>query len=139
MSVATPRRGWLVAAYLLLAAAGAAAIPYASPAVSAAGALWSFGWAAFLVVGGVLSAAGAWRDHWLGEFIGLPLLIAVWAVFGVAAGAAVVQGRLNALPGATALLAVACLLAWRWTDRNAIRRAAREVANRRTAEDEEAP
>lgn len=120
-----------MAAYLLLAVAGVAAFPYQSPSVSAAGAIWATFWAVFLTVGGLTSAIGVWRDHWMGEFVGLPLLVSVWAVFGVAAGWRVFQGHPETIPASTALLAVACFLAWRWSDRNALRRTAREVAQAR--------
>lgn len=134
MTPNSPPRHLLVLSYVLLAAAGAAALPWASPAVSRAGELFAIVWAAFLLVGGVLAAVAAVRRSWLGEFVGLPLLICVWTVYGLAAGAAVVQGRLSALPGATGLLAVAALLGWRWTGVNIERMASRQVADHEAGE-----
>lgn len=127
-------RHLLVLSYLLLAAAGGAALPWASPAVSRAGELFATVWAVFLLAGGLLAGVAAARRSWLGEFVGLPLLISVWAVYGLSAGAAVAQGRLSALPGATGLLAVAALLGWRWVGVNIERRASRQVADRETGE-----
>lgn len=129
--MSAPSRGWLVTAYLLLAAAGAAALVWTSPSVSAAGGVWALTWAVFLAAGGALAALAAFRRHWLGEYIGLPLLITVWAVYGLAAGASVLAGRLNSLPACLGLLGVAALLAARWQAVETTRAAARRSADNR--------
>lgn len=133
--MSAPRRAWLVTAYLLLAAAGIAALIWTSPSVSAAGRVWSSTWAVFLAIGGALAGQAAWRRTWLGEYIGLPLLITVWAVYGLAAGYVAAQGRLSALPGCMGLLGVGALLAARWQAVAATRTAARRSANYRADAD----
>lgn len=121
----------LVAAYLLLAAAGLCALAWASPSVSQAGRGLAATWAVFLVVGGLTCAIGAARRTWFGEYVGLPLLIAVWAVYGLTAGyAAVARHRPASWAGCCGLLAVAFLLAYRWEVIAVYRRAARQHAAR---------
>jgi hypothetical protein len=127
-----PARAALVAAYLLLAGAGLVALIWASPSVAQAGRIWAFTWAGFLVVGGLTSAYGAARRSWFGEYAGLPLLIAVWAVYGISAGwAAVAASRPETWAACCALLAVAALLAYRWEVIAVYRRASRETATNR--------
>jgi peptidoglycan/LPS O-acetylase OafA/YrhL len=133
--MAAPRRAWLTVAYLLFAATGATALLWTSPSVSQAGRVWARTWAVFFLLGGLLAAYGAWRRRWYAEYAGLPLLVTVWAVYGLAAGWVAVQGRLSALPGCLGLLAVAGLLGARWQAVEADRRAARRGADYRATAD----
>lgn len=126
-----PARPFLVVAYLLLAAAGMAALWWPSPSVRMAGRGLADLWSTFLLVGGLLSACGAGRRQWLGEYIGLPLLIAVWAVYGLTSGyAAFISDQRSSRAGALALLGVAALLGYRWEYVAVYRKAARETAGR---------
>jgi hypothetical protein len=125
-----PRRGWLASAYALCALAGAASLVWQSPAIAAAG-VWAYAWGVLLIVGGVASAGGVMRNHWLGEWCGVPPLIAVWLVYGVTAGWAIVADhQLVRSPGSLALLAIACLMTWRWQVVSGERRAARQIRDR---------
>ncbi len=131
------RRALLVAAYVMLAACGAASMVWPSPSVEASGRTWAFVWSAMLVVGGVPAALGAARNRWVGEWVGLPPLVAVWAVYGIAAAAMGLRtGTPARIAPALALLAVAAVLFWRWQnvalDRDAARAAARESRRRST-------
>lgn len=126
-----PARVSLVASYLLLAAAGVVASIWPPATVAQAGWQWAYVWGGFLFVGGIASAYGAARRFWTGEYIGLPLLIAVWAVFGVTAGyGALRTDRPAAWVSSFALLSGACLLGYRWEYVAVYRRAARQSAGR---------
>lgn len=124
-ALAAPRRRLVYATgYLLMAAAGALAAIWPSPNVSSAAAAASYlvlVWDAFLVVGGLCSAIGAITQRWIGEYVGLPLLASVFAVYGVAA---LVGGRPFALAGGAAFLGITALFAGRWLDVAAVRRLA---------------
>lgn len=124
-------RRLIVAAYILLTVAGAAAMFWPTPTVGQAGRALSDFWALFLIVGGLTSAVGACRRRWTGEFMGLPLLITVWAVYGLGAGWTAATDRPSAWAGCTGLLAVAFLLGARWETIAIYRRAARQNADRR--------
>lgn len=126
-----PARAALVVAYLLHASAGVAAAFWPPPSVAASGRLWAYAWGAFLVVGGLMCAVGAIRRTWLGEYLGAPLLIAVWTVFGITAGWAGIQaGRPGSAAGCFALLAVASLITYRWEQLAVYRKASREATTR---------
>jgi hypothetical protein len=118
--------------YTMMAAGGAAAMVWPSPAVQAAtsptaGAL-VYVWAGLLAVGGVSSAYGAATDRWLGEYAGLWPLMATFTVYGIAAFVGT-RGPV-AWAGGLVLLAIAGLLLARWREVALIRReAAREVTN----------
>jgi hypothetical protein len=133
-----PRRSSLVAAYALLAAAGVAAVLWPSPAIEAAGGTgWAKFWGLLLIAGGLAAATGTVLDHWLGEWCGLPALVAVWAVYGASAMVLLYRnGDMPRLPGALALLAVSALLLWRWSAVNAERDAARAVRQHRNGDNE---
>lgn len=126
-----PARVFLVASYVLSAAAGVVASIWPPPTVAQAGAVWAYMWGGFLVVGGLSSAFGALRRMWTGEYVGLPLLVAVWGVFGVTAGYTAVHAhRPAAWASSFALLSVACLLGYRWDYVAVYRRSARQAATR---------
>lgn len=111
------RRRWVYAAgYLAMAVAGVFAGLFPSPSVSNAAAADHYLvtlWDIFLLCGGIASSAGAITGRWLGEYVGLPLLASVFAVYGVAAFAAA-----NATAGSagSAFVGIALLFMGRWTD-----------------------
>lgn len=126
-----PKRGWLVAAYVLCALAGAASLLWQSPTVAAAG-NWVLVWAALLIVGGAASAYGVACGHWLGEWCGLPPLIAVWLVYGLTNGWLIVsRDDLARTSASLALMAIACFMFWRWQIVARERQAALQVHNRK--------
>jgi hypothetical protein len=120
--------------YMLMAAAGMFAAQWPAPAVERATAPIAqllMVWAVFLTGGGLLSAFGAITDRWIGEYLGLPLLTAVAAVYGVSA---LSSGRTTSLAGGAVLLAMAAFLAVRWLEVAAVRKAVQSIAPRhRTA------
>lgn len=69
----------------------------------------------FLIVGGVLACIGAASQRWWGEFTGLPLLSAAFAVFGVITAAENYEfDAFLSLANGGLLWAVASLLVARW-------------------------
>lgn len=118
-------RQWFYAAsYGAMATAGVCSLVWPAPAVSrvtnGAAALITV-WAAMLIAGGLFGLAGAVSRRWLGEFAGLPLLIAVFLVYGIGAFA---NGVPASRAGAFALTAIGSLFAARWLEVNGIRRTA---------------
>lgn len=117
------RRWARVFAYVAFAAAGAAEVVWPAPSVKAATAptagIVIYVWAAFLLLGGIMSAAGAVLDLWIGEYCGLPLLASVFAVYGLAIAA---TGKPTSYALALAFIAVAAFQVGRWRDVAAIRR-----------------
>lgn len=126
-----PRRRTLIGAYVCLAIAGVCSLIWPASSVDdSAGRAWATLWAMLLVVGGVSSALGAYRDVWLWEYAGLLPLIAVWLVYGIAAAVTVpMGGSLDRLAPAFALTAVALLLMTRWANVASIRRMAARNAS----------
>lgn len=122
------RRRWAYACgYLLMAVAGVFAGIWPSPNVSnaAAASAWLvLVWDAFLVAGGVCSSVGAVTERWLGEYVGLPLLGAVFAVYGLASFAS--PNRAAFAAGAV-FLGIALLIISRWLDVAYARRLARRA------------
>lgn len=111
-----------------MACAGVASAYWPAPAVQTATdgvRALLYTWDAFLLVGGVLSLFGAITDRWVGEYTGLPLLGAVFAIYGVAAlAAAVATDRPSSYAGGFALTAIAGLIAGRWRELVVVRRTA---------------
>jgi hypothetical protein len=93
------------------AGVGGAAVP--TPSVQQATGSLVYLWAAFLAVGGSVSALGAVTDRWIGEYTGLPLLWAAWGVYSVVLATLLSPASLVA---ALALAAVGLLLYSRWRD-----------------------
>lgn len=124
----TPPRVVRVVGYTLFGLAGLAAILWPAPSVAAATGWLAHLWAAWLVAGGILSAAGAATDRWLGESTGLPLLIAAFGVYGLVVAS---SGRATSIAGALVLLALALVLVARWQDVAWIRREAARAAGHR--------
>ncbi len=134
-----PRRRLLyTAAYALMAAAGVAAFFFPARSVqSATGPLDALIvlWSIFLVVGGAASALGSFTDRWLGEYVGLPLLAAVFGVYGVGALALARPGMWTVLAGGFAFLAIALVFMGRWAEVGRVRvEAAKQARERHQAE-----
>lgn len=121
----TNRRWAYAAGYLLMAVAGIFAGIWPSPNVSNAAAANQYlvlTWDAFLVLGGLFSSIGAVTERWLGEYVGLPLLGSVFAVYGLASFAS--PNRAAFAAGAV-FLAIALLITSRWLDVSYARRLSR--------------
>lgn len=128
--VGPPSRRWYITGYVLLAAAGLAALLWPSPSVVAAGGrIWAGVWATLLIVGGVSCAYGAIRRLHRWEYAGLAPLIAVWVVYSIASFTLAFTGVIDRLASGCSLMAVACFVAARWREVAAIRKAAREIAD----------
>lgn len=119
-----PRPARLVA-YALFGLAGLAAVLWPAPSVQSASGWLVYVWAAWLLVGGLTSALGTITDRWIGEYAGLPLLVAAFGVYTVVIGA---SGRLSSLAGAFVLGGIAAKLAARWQDVQAVRKEATALA-----------
>lgn len=64
----------------------------------------------------------------VGEFAGLPPLVAVWLVYGLTAGWIVLdRDDMTRLPASLALISIASLLFWRWQTVAGDRQAARQL------------
>jgi uncharacterized membrane protein HdeD (DUF308 family) len=112
----TKRRWAYAAGYLLMAVAGVFAGIWPSQNVSNAAAAEEWlvlVWVAFLVIGGICSSVGAATERWLGEYIGLPLLGSVFAVYGLAAFA---NTSRSVYAAGALFLAIALLISSRWLD-----------------------
>lgn len=118
-----------IVGYGLFTAAGAATLLWPAPNVSAATGWLAYVWAGFLAAGGMLSAGGAITDRWIGESVGLPLLIAAFAVYAVIIAA---SGRLTSIAGALVLAGIGAALAARWQDIAGVRREAIRAAREGT-------
>jgi hypothetical protein len=127
------RRTIYAAGYLAMSVAGMCAWMWPSPAVSHAtdgAAVLISVWDLFLIAGGLIAGVGAAVDRWIGEYVGLPLLGSVWAVYGVSALANAGKQE-TARAGGAALIAVAALIIARWVDVGLTRRAAVKGATAR--------
>lgn len=125
-----PRRVARLVGYCLFALAGVSAIVWPAPSVARATGWLVYLWAAWLAVGGLLSAAGAATDRWIGEYTGLPLLFAAFGVYGLV----VVAGARSWASSAAALVLVAIglVLAARWQDIGWVRREAARNGRRQS-------
>ena len=108
------RRALRAIAYVMLAVAGVCAFFVAPRTLNSVIGLMTWAWAAFLLVGGTLSAVGSIFDRWIGEFAGIPLLTSALTVYGTAL---ITAGR-TAAAGAVGCLmwALALSLFGRWRD-----------------------
>lgn len=123
-----PRRRLVYAlGYTLMATAGIAAVAWPARSVSAAASPLNpliYVWAAFLILGGGVSAFGAVTDRWIGEYTGLPLLASVFGIYGLAAIAIAPATDWTSLAGGCTFLGVTAAFAARWAEMGAVRRAA---------------
>lgn len=125
-----PRFGWgrypRTLGYALLTACGLVLIVAPSPAVRASvPTLAVVAWAAFLIVGGLLSALGAGLDRWAGEYVGLwPIMtaFAVWSLAAIANPGALAFGLL--------MLGITAIFFARWRHVSRVRRALVRVPER---------
>nr|MDT0660873.1 hypothetical protein [Micromonospora sp. DSM 115978] len=124
---ALPRRWSRVAGFVLFGAAGAGAALWPTPSVRDATGSLVYVWATWLIGGGLLAAIGSATDRWIGEYLGLPLLAAAFAVYAVVLAS---TGRPGGLTAAAVLGAVACIVWARWRDIDLIRREATRLAQR---------
>lgn len=125
MLTTPPPRPARLIAYSLFGLAGLAAVLWPAPSVQAASGWLVYVWAAWLMVGGLVSAAGTVTDRWIGEYAGLPLLFASFAVYALVVAT---SGKLSSIAGACALAAIAFKLVARWQDVSAVRREATALA-----------
>lgn len=86
----------------------------------------------FCVVGGLTSALGAATDRWGGEYVGLPLISTAMLTFaGITIRDVYEQAGWLAVPSIALLVAFGGIVASRWIDVLAVRRAARDYADAR--------
>lgn len=129
-TVMTPRFGWgrypRTLGYALLTACGIVLMVAPTPAVRASTFMVAvYVWAAFLTIGGALSALGAGLDRWAGEYVGLWPVMTAFAVWALAALA-----RPGALAFGLLLVAITILFFARWRHVSRVRRALLKVPER---------
>lgn len=129
-AIVVPKFGWgrypRTFGYALLTACGVVLVTAPAPAVRASTfAAAVYVWAAFLIVGGILSAVGAGLDRWPGEYIGLWPIMTAFAVWSLAALA-----RPGALAFGLLLVAITVLFFARWRHVSRVRRALVKVPER---------
>ena len=123
------RRPLRVIAYGLLATG--AGVLLADPTRSLEGqAIWTrWVWSAFLLAGTLLAIYGSWRDRYLAEFVGLPLLMTALSIFVVLLGVAHTTGSIAFGCFLGSLIVVMCS---RWLDLWRLVGAATRAERRRT-------
>jgi hypothetical protein len=88
--------------------------------------------AIFLAVGGFVSGAGALTERWVGEYVGIPLLSASFAVFGIISTVAAIESApLIATANLSLLLAVSAGLLARWREARAVYRLATHLSRKK--------
>jgi len=124
-------RAWQAIAYLLFAAAGAAAFIWPIPVVRAtAGSATIAGiWVCFLVIGGLTAATGRALGQWPGEYVGLPPIAAATAIYGLSILTATTavgfcRSPYASVPFGLALVAMTALVVGRWVEVNRTRQEA---------------
>lgn len=137
-SAPRPARIALGASYSGLAAAGAWFVAEPSGLLQSSMGTVIYGWALFLVIGGLLCLVGTVTKLWIGEFTGLVLLWFgnfAWAVVLVGAAFSPTAGNTSAKYGLTLLSLSMAAFAYRWLEiREKVRSAAaieRHKAKRR--------
>lgn len=89
--------------------------------------------AIFLTVGGWVSAFGCAFERWVGEYVGIPLLSASFAVFGIITTAGNIQSApFIAFANLCLLFAVGLALLARWREARAVYRIATWPTRRRS-------
>jgi len=107
-------RGALLSAYVLFALSGLAAALWPVRAVEQQVQTWQeTAWTVLFVLGSLCCAFGTLLDVWIGELVGLPQLITVFLVFGVASFLASKPTAVT-VAGGLFLLAIAAYFAARW-------------------------
>lgn len=75
----------LLTEYLVLVIAGLIGTVRHPEAIErAVGPFWTGMWSIYVVVGAVFCGAGVLRDHWFGEFLGLPLVGSAMTLYAAA-------------------------------------------------------
>lgn len=77
------RRPLRILAYALLAAGATVLLADPTRSLEGQSVLTRWVWSAFLLAGTLLATYGSWRDRYLAEFMGLPLLMTALFVFVV--------------------------------------------------------
>lgn len=127
-SAPRPARVALGVAYSGLAGAGAWFVAEPSGLLESAMGTTIYGWALFLVIGGVLCLVGTLTKLWIGEFLGLVLLWFgnfAWAVVLVGSAFSPTAGNTSAKYGLTLLSLSMAAFAYRWFE---IREKVRDAA-----------
>jgi hypothetical protein len=75
------RRSVRIAKYVLLTVAGGFMFAAGSAVLTTALGVMVYAWAVLLFVGGAVCLLGVVTDWWLGEFVGIPALFFVFAMF----------------------------------------------------------
>lgn len=78
-------------------------------------------WAVCMVVSAGICLYGAITDKWIGEFTGLPLLVAVVALYGGSSILSYNEGKFILIAYGLTMVAFACGLLARWNDVRKIR------------------
>lgn len=84
----------------------------------------------FLAVGGTLSMLGALSERWYGEYVGIPLLAAGFAVFAVLSLDSMGNATFIALANFSLLMALTASLLGRWREVRVVYRLAVHMAEK---------
>lgn len=114
-----------IAGYVMMACGGGVAFAIPAGSIQASAGALVYLWATFLLLGGVMCAAGALTDRWLGELVGLPLISSAFGVYCVVLG---LRGGANGTAAALAFGAIALILMARHQDITVVRREAARAA-----------
>lgn len=107
------RRPMRILAYTLLSAGSGILLADPTRSLEGQSLFTRWVWSAFLLAGSLLSIYGSWRDRYLAEFIGLPLLMTALLVFVVLLAAGLTTGS---LAFACILGSLVVVMTSRWLD-----------------------
>lgn len=108
--------------YVGLTLSGIFALMFKSPLISdEVGSFVYSCWAVGMMVSSGLSAWGSMTDRWLGEYVGLPLLSSVLALYGISAMLAATSRGFPILAYGLLILSCALGMLGRWRDVQAIK------------------
>lgn len=108
-------------AYALMALAGG--LLFLSPQLRELDSTVIYVMSGFLAGGGIACLYGAIRQEWVGEFVGLPLLIAAFLVFAlVQTGSTAQRAPFMALANLSLMLSITATLGGRWREVKAVYR-----------------
>jgi len=119
------RRSVRFLSYTMMAAAGGVAFAIPVSSIEASTGWLVYLWAAFLLLGGILSGWGSITDRWIGELMGLPLISSAFGVYFDVLGLAF---TVKATTASLAFGAIALVLVARWQDVSKIRQEADRAA-----------